>query len=152
MKKNMKILKDFKEFAVKGNMIDMAVGIIIGVAFGKIISSLVSDVLMPPIGFLLGKMDFSNLFINLSGEYYPSLVAAKEAGISTINYGLFLNNVIDFIIIALVVFLLIRQINKLKRKEEKEIKPATKKCPYCFSAIPKEAIRCPSCTSEIKTT
>jgi len=152
MKKNLKILKDFKEFAMKGNMVDMAVGIIIGVAFGKIISSLVSDILMPPIGLLLGKMDFSNLFINLSGEYYPSLVAAKEAGISTINYGIFLNNIIDFIIVAFVVFLLIRQINKLKRKEEKETKPATKECPYCFSTINPKAIRCPNCTSEIKTT
>jgi len=148
----MKILKDFKEFAVKGNMIDMAIGIIIGVAIGKIISSLVNDILMPPIGLLLGKMDFSNLFINLSGGDYPSLVAAKEAGISTINYGLFFNNIIDFIIVAFVVFLLIRQINKLKRKEEKETKPVTKKCPYCFSTIHQEAIRCPNCTSEMKTT
>ena len=147
----MKILKDFKEFAMRGNMIDMAVGIIIGVAFGKIISSLVSDILMPPIGLLLGKMDFSNLFINLSGGYYPSLAVAKEAGISTINYGLFLNYIIDFIIIAFVVFLLVSQINKLKRKEEKETKPVTKECPYCFSAIPSKAIRCPNCISELKT-
>lgn len=148
----MKILKDFKEFAMRGNMIDMAVGIIIGVAFGKIISSLVSDILMPPIGLLLGRMDFSNLFINLSGEYYPSLVAAKEAGISTINYGLFLNHIINFIIVAFVVFILIRQINRMKRKEEKEKKPATKECPYCFSTIHPKAIRCSSCTSELKTT
>lgn len=147
----MKILKDFKEFAMKGNMIDMAVGIIIGVALGKIVSSLVNDILMPPIGLLLGKMDFSNLFINLSGEYYSSLVAAKEAGISTINYGLFLNHIIDFIIVAFVVFLLIRQINKLKRKEEKETKSTTKKCPYCFSTIHQEATRCSSCTLKIKT-
>lgn len=151
MQKNLKILKDFKEFAIKGNMVDMAVGIIIGVAFGKIISSLVSDILMPPIGLLLGKMDFSNLFINLSGEYYPSLAAAKEAGISTINYGLFLNSVINFIIVAFVVFLLIRQINKLKRKEEKKPKPETKECPHCFSTINPKAIRCPNCTSKIKT-
>ena len=148
----MKILKDFKEFAMRGNMVDMAVGIIIGVAFGKIISSLVSDILMPPIGLLLGKMDFSNLFINLSGERYPSLAAAKEAGISTINYGLFLNHIIDFIIVAFVVFLLISQINKLKHKEEKETKPETKKCSYCFSTIHQKAIRCPNCTSELKTT
>ena len=146
----MKILKDFKEFAMRGNMIDMAVGIIIGVAFGKIISSLVSDILMPPVGLLLGKMDFSNLFINLSGEHYPSLAAAKEAGISTINYGLFLNYIIDFIIVAFLVFLLIRQINKLKHKEEKETKPKTKECPYCFSTIHQKAIRCSSCTTELK--
>ncbi|MFH1780566.1 MAG: large conductance mechanosensitive channel protein MscL [Candidatus Nealsonbacteria bacterium] len=146
------MLKDFKEFAMRGNMIDMAVGIIIGVAFGKIISSLVSDILMPPIGLLLGKMDFSNLFINLSGGRYPSLAAAKEAGISTINYGLFLNYIIDFIIVAFVVFLLIRQINKLKHKEEKETKPENKKCPYCFSTIHQKAIRCPNCTSELKPT
>lgn len=133
-------------------MIDMAVGIIIGVAFGKIISSLVSDILMPSVGLLLGKMDFSNLFINLSGEYYPSLAAAKEAGIATINYGLFLNHIIDFIIVAFVIFLLIRQVNKLKHKEEKELKPATKECPYCFSTIHSKAIRCPNCTSELKTT
>ena len=132
----MKILEDFKEFAIRGNMIDMAVGIIIGVAFGKIISSLVSDILMPPIGLLLGKMDFSNLFINLSGGDYSSLAAAKEAGISTINYGLFLNHIIDFIIVAFVIFILIHQITKLKRKKEKETKPATKECPYCFSIDP----------------
>ncbi len=147
----MKILEDFKEFAIRGNMIDMAVGIIIGVAFGKIISSLVSDILMPPIGLLLGKMDFSNLFINLSGGDYSSLAAAKEAGISTINYGLFLNHIIDFIIVAFVIFILIHQITKLKRKKEKETKPATKECPYCFSIIHSKAIRCPNCASEIKT-
>jgi len=132
-------------------MVDMAVGIIIGVAFGKIISSLVNDVLMPPIGLMLGKIDFSNLFINLSGEYYPSLAAAQEAGIPTINYGLFLNHIINFIIVAFVVFLLIHQINKLKHKE-KELKPATKECPYCFSTINPKAIRCSSCTSDLKTT
>lgn len=146
--KNSKILKDFKEFAVKGNMIDMAVGIIIGVAFGKIISSLVSDILMPPIGLLLGQMDFSNLFINLSGEYYSSLTAAKEAGVSTINYGIFLNHVIDFIIVAFVVFMLIRQINKLKHKEE-AVKAEARKCPYCFSEVHLKASRCPSCSSNI---
>jgi len=146
------MFKEFKEFAMRGNVLDMAIGIIIGAAFGKIITSLVSDVIMPPIGLLLGKLDFSNLYINLSGQPYASLAAAKAAGASTINYGLFINTVIDFIIVAFVIFLLIRQVNKLKRQPEVAAAvPITKECPYCLSAIPVKAVRCPHCTSELKT-
>jgi len=146
------MLKEFKEFAMRGNVLDMAIGIIIGAAFGKIITSLVSDVIMPPIGLLLGKLDFSNLYINLSGQPYASLSAAKAAGASTINYGLFINTVIDFIIVAFVIFLLIRQVNKLKRQPEVAAAvPTTKECPYCLSVIPIKAVRCPHCTSELKS-
>ena len=141
------MFKEFKEFAVKGNVIDMAVGIIIGAAFGKIVNSLVKDVLMPPIGLLLGKVDFSNLFVNLSGKSYETLSSAKAAGVATINYGLFINTLIDFIILALAIFLMVRQVNRLKRQPE----PSTKACPYCLSKIPLEATRCPHCTSELKT-
>ncbi len=141
------MLKDFKEFAVKGNVVDMAVGIIIGAAFGKIIGSFVSDVLMPPIGLLLGKVDFSNLFLNLSGKPYETLSSAKAAGAATINYGLFLNSVIDFAIVAFAVFILVRQVNRLKRQPEQ----TTKECPYCLTKVPLKATRCPSCTSELKT-
>jgi large conductance mechanosensitive channel len=124
------MFKEFKEFAVKGNVIDMAVGIIIGAAFGKIVSSFVKDILMPPIGLLLGKVDFSGLF----------------AGAATINYGMFLNTVIDFIIVAFAIFLLVRQVNRLKREPE----PSSKECPHCLSKIPLKATRCPNCTSELK--
>lgn len=144
------MLKEFKEFAMRGNVLDMAVGIIIGVAFGKIVTSLVNDVIMPPIGVLLGKVDFSNLFINLSGAPYDSLAAAKEAGAATIAYGVFLNTVLDFLIVAFVIFLIVRQVNKLRRKEEAPAEPTTKECPYCVSPIPIKATRCPSCTSELK--
>jgi len=146
------MLKEFKEFAMRGNVLDMAIGIIIGAAFGKIVTSLVSDVIMPPIGLLLGKLDFSNLYFNLSGQPYASLAAAKAAGASTINYGLFINTVIDFIIVAFVIFLLIRQVNKLRRQPEVAAAvPTTKECPYCLSVIPIKAVRCPHCTSELKT-
>jgi len=145
------MLKEFKEFAMRGNVLDMAIGIIIGAAFGKIISSLVGDVLMPPIGLLLGKLDFSNLFINLSGQHYASMADAKAAGAATINYGIFINTVIDFVIVAFVIFLLIRQVNRLKRQPEPApAVPTTKECPYCLSVIPIKATRCPNCTSELK--
>jgi large conductance mechanosensitive channel len=145
------MLKEFKEFAMRGNVLDMAVGIIIGAAFGKIITSLVGDVLMPPIGLLLGKIDFSKLFINLSGQYYASLADAKAAGAATINYGTFINTVIDFVIVAFAIFLLIRQVNKLKRQPEPvSAVPTTKECPFCLSVIPIKATRCPHCTSELK--
>ncbi len=145
------MLKEFKEFAMRGNVLDMAVGIIIGGAFGKIISSFVGDVLMPPIGLLLGRLDFSNLFLDLSGQGHASLAAAKAAGAATINYGVFLNTVIDFVIVAFAIFLLIRQVNRLKRKEEAApAVPTTKDCPYCATAIPIKAVRCPSCTSDLK--
>lgn len=145
------MFKEFKEFAVKGNVIDMAVGIIIGAAFGKIVSSFVNDILMPPIGLVIGKVDFSNLFINLSGETYRTLAEAKKAGAATLNYGLFLNATIDFLIVAFAIFLLVRQINRLKR-EEAPPPPATKECAYCLSTIPVGAIRCPHCTSELQNT
>lgn len=142
------MFKEFKDFAMRGNVLDLAVGIILGAAFGKIISSLVSDVLMPPIGMLVGKLDFTNLFIALNGQSYASLKAARDAGAATINVGLFLNTVIDFIIVAFAIFLLVKQVNRLKRSEE--AKPATtKECPQCCSAIPLKATRCPQCTSEL---
>lgn len=145
------MLKEFKEFAMKGNVIDMAVGIIIGAAFGKIVTSFVNDILMPPIGRMIGKMDFSNLFINLSGRDYESLAEAKKAGAATINYGLFLNALTDFVIIAIALFLLIRQINRLKR-EQPAAGPTTKACAFCYSSIPAKAVRCPHCTSELPGT
>jgi len=143
------MLKEFKEFAMRGNVMDMAIGIILGGAFGKIISSLVGDVLMPPIGLLMGKVNFSNLFVDLSGKSYESLEQAKAAGAATINYGLFLNTVIDFVLIAFVIFLVVKQLNRLKRAEAPA--PATtKECPHCCSVIPLKATRCPACTSEIQ--
>ncbi|MBM3134649.1 MAG: large conductance mechanosensitive channel protein MscL [Chloroflexi bacterium] len=142
--------KEFKEFISRGNVLDLAVGVIIGLAFGKIVTSLVNDIIMPPIGLLLGKVDFSNLFINLSGKPYATLAAAKEAGAATINYGVFLNTIIEFLIVALVIFLLVRYVNKLIRKPEPApVAPTTKDCPYCFSAIPIKATRCPNCTSQL---
>jgi large conductance mechanosensitive channel len=141
------MLEEFKEFAVKGNVIDMAVGIIIGAAFGKIVSSLVNDILMPPIGLLLGKVDFSSLFLNLSGTPYDSLASAKAAGAATVNYGLFLSAVIDFIIVAFAIFLVVRQINRLKRQPEAN----SKECPHCLSKVPLKASRCPHCTSALET-
>jgi len=144
------MLKEFKEFTMRGNVLDMAIGVIIGAAFGKIITSFVNDILMPPIGLLLGRVDFSNLFINLSGQPYATLEAAEAAGAATINYGLFLNTVLDFIIVAFVIFLLIRQVNRMKREPEAPpAEPTTKECPYCLSTVPLKATRCPQCTSEI---
>lgn len=148
------MFKEFKEFAVKGNVVDMAVGIIIGGAFGTIVKSMVADILMPPIGLLLGGVDFSNLFIVLkageSGGSLMSLADAKEAGAVTINYGLFMNSVISFLIVAFAVFLVVKQINRLKREEEAPPpEPTTKECQHCFTEIPVKASRCPNCTSEI---
>ena len=149
------MLKEFKEFAMKGNVLDMAVGIIIGAAFGTIIGSLVADVIMPPIGLLLGNMDFSNLFLVLKeGKVagpYASLAAAKAAGAVSVNFGLFINTVINFLIVAFAIFLLIRNVNKLKRQEAAPPPaPTTKECPFCLSAIPIKASRCAHCTSELK--
>ncbi|BBB49590.1 large conductance mechanosensitive channel protein MscL [Pelolinea submarina] len=144
------MLKEFKKFAVRGNVIDLAIGVIIGGAFGKIVTSFVNDILMPPFGLLLGKVDFSNLYINLSGGYYDSLAQAQEAGAVTLNYGLFINTLIDFVIIAFVIFLLVRQINKLEKPAETSKEPSTKECPYCYSSISIKATRCPACTSELK--
>jgi large conductance mechanosensitive channel len=144
------MFKEFKEFAMRGNVLDMAVGIIIGAAFGKIVSSFVADVLMPPIGLLLGKVDFSNLFINLSGQSFPSVEAAKAAGAATLNYGIFLNTVVDFLIVAFAIFLLIKQVNRFTaKKEESQAAPTTKECPRCLSPIPIKATRCAHCTSDI---
>jgi large conductance mechanosensitive channel len=143
------MLKEFKEFAMRGNVIDLAIGIIIGGAFGRIVTSLVADIIMPPLGVVLGKVDFSNLYINLSGTSYPSLADAKTAGAATINYGLFINNIIDFIIVAFVIFLLVRAINRMK-KAPAPVAPNTKECPFCYTQIPIKATRCPNCTSELK--
>jgi large conductance mechanosensitive channel len=141
---------EFKKFVMRGNVVDLAVGIIIGGAFGKIITSLVNDIIMPPIGVLLGKVDFANLYINLSGKTFDSLADAKAAGAATINYGLFINTVLDFVIVAFVIFLLIKQVNRLKAAPA-PVEPNTKDCPYCLSVIPLKATRCPNCTSELKT-
>jgi len=149
------MLKEFREFAMRGNVIDMAVGIIIGAAFGTIVNSLVQDVIMPPIGLLLGNVDFSNIFAvikegKVAGPY-ASIAAAKAAGAVTINFGVFVNTLISFILIAFAVFLLVRTINKLRRQEEAPPPvPTTKECLYCFSSIPIKATRCPNCTSELK--
>ena len=142
--------KEFRDFAMRGNVIDLAVGIIIGAAFGKIVSSLVNDILMPPIGVVLGKVDFSNLFVSLTSQHFNSLAEAKTAGAATLNYGIFINNVIDFLIVAFAVFLLVQQVNRLTKKPEAPAAATTKDCPYCLSAVPLKATRCPQCTSEIK--
>jgi large conductance mechanosensitive channel len=144
------MLKEFKEFAMRGNVIDLAVGVIIGASLGKIITSLVNDILMPLIGLLLGKVDLSDLFITLSGEKYATLAQAQEAGSVTLNIGIFLNTIIDFLIVALAIFLLIHQLNKLEKKEEKPVEVTTKTCPYCLMGIPVKATRCPACTSDLK--
>ncbi|MGZ4031819.1 MAG: large-conductance mechanosensitive channel protein MscL [Tumebacillaceae bacterium] len=141
--------KEFREFAMKGSVIDLAIGVIIGGAFGKIVTSFVNDVLMPPLGLLIGRVDFSNLFINLGFKHYDSLAQAKAAGAATINYGIFLNNVLDFLIVAFSMFLVIKQINRFKRKEEPK-KEITKDCPYCLSSIPIAAVKCGHCTSELE--
>jgi len=147
-----KFINEFKEFAVRGNVIDMAVGIIIGASFGKIVSSLVADVIMPPVGLVLGKMDFSNLFVSLDGNTYKTLAEAKEAGAATLNYGLFINTLISFAIVGMTVFLLVKYINSLKRKEDvASISPTQKSCPFCFSSISIKATRCPLCTSQLES-
>ena len=146
------MLKEFKEFALRGNVVDLAVGIIIGAAFGKITSSLVKDILMPPIGLLLGNVDFSNLFISLSGQHFDSLAAAQKAGVATINYGVFITTLIDFALVAFAVFLLVKLMNRLQRNakaEEAPAAPTTKDCPRCLTKIPLAATRCPACTSEL---
>ena len=144
------MLKDFKDFFMRGNVVDLAVGIIIGAAFGKIVTSLVNDILMPPLGLVLGKMDFSGLFINLSGTPYPSLAAAKASGAATINYGVFINTIVDFLIVSAAIFFIVLQIAKLRRRHEPAAAPSTRECPYCMSAIAIKATRCPHCTSEVK--
>jgi large conductance mechanosensitive channel len=149
------MLKEFREFVTRGNAVDMAVGIIIGAAFGAIVGSLVADVLMPPIGLALGKVDFSNMFLVLrSGAVpgpYATIAAAKQAGAVTLNYGVFINTIVSFLIIALAVFMVIRQFNRLRKKAEAPAAaPTTKECPFCFSAVAIKATRCPFCTSTLK--
>jgi large conductance mechanosensitive channel len=142
------MFKEFKEFAMRGNVLDMAVGIIIGAAFGRIITSLVNDVIMPPIGLLLGRVDFSSLFINLSGTPYASLADARKAGAAVIGYGAFLNTILDFVVVAFVIFLLIRQVKKMK-KQPAPASATTRECPYCLSVIPLKATRCGHCTAQL---
>jgi large conductance mechanosensitive channel len=139
---------EFKAFVMRGNVIDLAIGVVIGAAFGKIVTSFVEDVLMPPIGLALGKVDFSNLFINLSGKDYPSVAAAKQAGAATLNYGIFFNNILNFLIIAFVIFLLIKQINRMQQPAPAAA--STKECPHCLSTIPLNATKCAHCTSDLK--
>jgi len=147
------MFKDFKEFVMRGNVVDMAVGVIIGGAFGKIAASLVNDVLMPPIGRLTGGVDFSGLYINLSGTAYASLAEAQKAGAATINYGVFLNTVINFLIVAAAVFIMISQLSKFRKRLEKPAEaaaPVTKECPLCLSVIPLKAVKCAHCASDLK--
>ena len=152
------MLKEFKEFALKGNVVDMAVGIVLGVAFGAIIKSLVDDLLMPPLGLVLGSADFTNLFMIIKEGASPgpfaTLAEAQKAGAVTVNYGLFINTIVNFVIVAFALFLVIRNMNELRRRMEKpeaEAAPDTKECPYCLSTIPVKATRCPNCTSELKS-
>jgi len=144
------MFKEFKEFAIKGNVIDMAVGIVIGAAFGKIVGSLVEDVIMPPIGALLNHVDFSNLFLAMNGGSYATVAAAKAAGAATLNYGIFLNTVINFLIVAFAVFLLVKQVNRWRPAPAPAPPPSTRECPYCLSSVPMKATRCPACTSELR--
>ena len=141
--------KEFRDFAMRGNVIDLAIGVIIGAAFGKIVTSLVSDLLMPPLGLLLGQVDFSSLFINLSSKHYASLAEAKAAGAATLNYGVFINNILDFVLVAFAVFLLVKQVNRFMPKPAEPAPADAKECDYCKSSIPKAATRCPHCTSQL---
>jgi large conductance mechanosensitive channel len=143
------MFKEFREFIARGNVIDLAVAVIIGAAFGKIVTSLVDGVLMPPIGLLLGKVDFSSLFFDLSGQHPASLADAKTRGLPVIAYGAFLNDIISFLIIAFVVFLIIKQVNRLKSKQATDEGPTTKDCPHCLSSIPLKATRCSQCCVEL---
>jgi large conductance mechanosensitive channel len=144
------MLKEFREFALRGNVIDLVVGFTVGAAFGGVAKSLVDDIIMPPIGLLLGKVNFASLFIALNGMRYSSIDAAKTAGAPTINYGLFVNTLVNFLIVAFVVFLLVKQVNRLMPKPEPAPGPVTKECAFCFTTIPIRALRCPNCTSELK--
>ena len=146
------MFKGFKEFVLRGNVVDMAIGVIIGAAFGKIITSLVTDVLMPPLGLILGRVNFSSLFVSLDGKHYPSLEAARAAGAATVNYGVFINTIIDFLIVGFVMFVVITQFNRLMAMTSAPAAPpapATRDCPYCKSAIALAATRCPFCTSQL---
>jgi large conductance mechanosensitive channel len=142
--------QEFKKFAARGNVIDLAVGVIIGAAFGRVVSSLVSDVVMPPIGLIIGRVDFKSLFVPLNGQHYVSLADAQKAGAPTINYGVFLNTIVEFLIVAFVVFLLVRQINRMYPAPPTAPAEPPRECPFCASVIPVKARRCPVCTSELK--
>jgi len=145
------MLKEFKEFAMKGNVLDMSIGIVIGAAFGRIVSSFVTDLLMPPLGLLMGGVDFTNKFLTLSGTTFDTLDAARKAGAVTVNYGLFINVVIDFLIVAFAIFLLVKPINRMRRQPEAApAPPSAKDCPFCLMSVPLKASRCPHCTSELK--
>lgn len=144
------MLKEFKEFASRGNMLDMAVGIVLGVAFGRIISSLVGNIIMPPLGAVIGRVNFSDLFVTLSSTHYATLADAKKAGVPVIGYGLFINTVIDFIIVSFAMFLIVKQFNRLRKPAPAPAAPTTKECPFCASTIPLKATRCPQCTSDLK--
>jgi large conductance mechanosensitive channel len=143
------MLKEFKEFALRGSVVDLAIGVILGAAFGKIVTSLTNDIIMPPVGLLLGGVNFTDLFIALDGNQYASLAVAQAAGAPTINYGVFINTIIDFIILAFVIFLIVRQMNRI-RKEPAPATPTTKECPFCYTQIPIPATRCPNCTSSVE--
>lgn len=142
--------KEFRDFAMRGSVVDLAIGIVIGAAFGRVVTSFVNDILMPPLGLLLGHVDFSSLFINLSGKAYGSVAEAKAAGAATINYGIFINSIIDFIIVAFAIFIVVKQMNRLTAKPAPAAAPTTKECPYCVTTIPIKATRCPACTSELR--
>ena len=144
------MLKEFREFAMKGSVLDLAIGVIIGAAFGGVVSSLVKDVIMPPIGLALGGVDFSNLFLVLGSGTYPSLKAAQEAGAATLNYGVFINTLINFVIVAAALFVLVKGMNRLKREAPPAPAPTARTCTYCTMEIPPRAVRCPHCTSELK--
>jgi len=144
------MLKEFKGFAMRGNVLDLAIAVIIGAAFGTIITSLVNDILMPPIGLLLGRMDFKDLYIAHSGSTYASLAAAKAAGAPVVAYGQFLNTVVSFLIVAFAIFVLVKQVNRFQKPVAAPPAAATKECPYCFSVIPAQAVRCYHCTSELR--
>lgn len=143
------MFQEFKKFAMRGSVLDLAVGVILGVAFGKVVGSFVEDIIMPPIGRLLGHVDFSNLFVSLNGTHYDTIAAAKAAAAPTINYGLFLNTIINFLIVALAIFLLVQQVNRWGKKPEPVTAPTTKDCPQCAMAIPLAAKRCGHCTSQL---
>jgi large conductance mechanosensitive channel len=144
--------KEFKHFAMRGNVVDLAVGVIIGAAFGKIVASLVADIVMPPIGMLIGRVDFKSLFVPLNGQHYASLAEAQKAGVPTINYGVFINTIVEFLIVAFVVFLVVRQINKMTPPPPTAPAEPPRECPFCASVIPIRARRCPFCTSDVSAT
>ncbi len=144
------MFKEFKEFAMKGNVLDLAVGLVIGAAFGAIVTSFVNDILMPPIGLAMGHVDFKDLFLSLNGTPYPSLAAAKTAGAPVIAYGQFLNTILNFLIVAFAVFLLVKNVNRWTRPVPAAVAPTTRDCPYCATAISLKAVRCPACTSDLR--